>query len=263
MNTKTLSQRALNVIDQYEHFNIEKAVCSIPYFNNKTKRSRASLRTIIGKGSPKDIYEEVQSILIKARVDKSLLSNESLKKILTDNNIGIDCSGFVYYVLNAESEENKKGPLDKNIHFTKCKGLIGKIRCALRPVENCDVSTFADDKNSKAINTNEIAPGNIITMLGNTSEGERDHILVIHQVEYQNFIPTKVHYSHAVAYPTDGVYGTGIKRGVIEILDPNKNIIDQRWIEYTTNGHANDNTGGENTLFNRAKSSNTEVRRLY
>jgi len=255
MNTKTLSDRALSTIEQYERFAIAKAICSVPYFNNKVTRSRASLRTLTGKGSPRDIHEEIMGILIKGRVDQNILDSESLKKILTDNNIGIDCSGFAYYILNAESESQNKGPLDKHLHFVNCHGLFGKMRCALRPVENCDVSTLANDKNSKVVSINELQPGDIITMQGGPENIERDHILVIYQIEYQNFVPTKLHYAHAVAYPTDGIYGTGIKKGLIQIADVSKNIIEQIWSE-------NEKTGEENTIFVRAKSSNTELRRI-
>ena len=255
MNTKTLSTRSSAVIDQYSYFKIGNAVCSVPYFNNKTTRQRATLRANGGKGSPKDIFEEVESVLLKAHVALDSLTDESLKKLLTDSNLGIDCSAFAYYVLNAENEEHDKGGLDKHISFVNCHGLLGKMRCSLRPVENCDVSTLANDKNSHVIQLTEMAPGDIITMIGDEEENERDHILVIHQVEYQNFVPYEIHYSHAVAYPEDGVYGTGIKQGVIQITDINKPITEQAWIE-------NEKRCENNRIFVRAKKSKTEVRRL-
>lgn len=262
MNTKTLSSRALSVIDQYRHFAVGNTVCSIPYFNNKASRVRATLRAYGGKGSPKDIFEEVQTLMIKNHISPNLLNDEALKKILIENNIGIDCSGFAYYVLNAENEERGKGSLDKHIHFTSCRGIIGKIRCHFRPVENCDVATFANNKNSRVIATKEIQVGDVITMLAKsdsnndsqTRDSERDHILIIHQVDYQNFIPIKIYYSHAVAYPEDGLYGTGVKQGSIEILDSNKSITDQCWSENSSDTN--------NRIWNRAKISNTELRRV-
>ena len=253
MNTKTLTQRALNVIDQYLHFKIGNAVCSIPYFNNKTTRTRGGLRVAIGKGSPKEIFEEVQDIVIKNHISINALTNDSLKRLLADNNIGIDCSAFVYYVLNAESEERKKGHLDKHLSFTNCHGILGRIRCSLRPIENCNVATFANDKNSRSIPIKEIEPGDIITM--KSEENNRDHILVIHQIEYQNFIPATIHYSHAIAYPEDSPYGSGIYQGEIQIISPDKYITEQRWIEDNSEGNSN-------RLFIRAQKSKTEVRRL-
>jgi len=255
MNTKTLSNHALSIIDQYLHFKVGPAECSVPYFNNKTIRARAALRSTIGKGSPKEIYEEIHGIMIKNHIDASTLSNESLKRTLTDNNIGIDCSAFAYYVLNAECEVAKKGHLDKHIHFVNCHGLIGRVRCSLRPIENCDVATLANNKNSSVVRISNVVPGDIITMVGGPDSSDRDHILVIHQIDYQNFVPTKIHYTHAIAYPEDGIYGTGIRQGTIEILKNDAPITDQSWIE-------DGKTGTDNRLLLRAQKSRTELRRL-
>ncbi len=267
MNIKTLSNHSLSVIEQYLHFIVGNAVCSVPYFNNKTIRARAALRANIGKGSPNDILEEVETIIIKNRIDPKNLDGQTLKKILTDNNIGVECSGFAYYILNAENEERGNGSLDKHISFVNCSGVIGKIRCSLRPVENCDVSTFAADKNSRPITIREVQPGDMITMTSlndkniytinpeNNPLNERDHILIIHQVEYQNFIPTKIHYSHAVAYPEDGIYGTGIRQGGIEVMNPDGSITEAAWTE-------EGRTNNDNRLFVRAQNSKTEIRRL-
>jgi hypothetical protein len=255
MNTKTLSQPTLSVIDHYLHFKVGNAACSVPYFNNKTIRARAALRVNIGKGNPEEIREEISSILVKDRIDPATLSGETLKKALTDNNIGIDCSAFAYYTLNAESEERGIGRLDRHIHFINCRGLIGKMRCALRPIENCDVATFAADENSQEISIANIKPGDIITMIGGPDNSDRDHILVVHQIQYQESVSEKIYYVHAIAYPEDGVYGTGIKEGSIEVTDPNKPITQQIWVE-------NGKTGEANRLLVRAQKSQTSVRRL-
>ncbi len=256
MNTKTLGDRALSTIDQYMNFTVGSGTCSVPYFNNRTTRTRAALRAHAGKGSPQEIFEEIKSLMVKDHVDISKVTGELLKKTLTDNNIGIDCSAFAYYVLNSHGQELKKGSLDKHIHFVNAHGLLGKIRCALRPIENCDVATFAHEKNSQSISLQHAEPGDIITMLGGPDNSDRDHILVIHQIEYQNFAPVKIHYAHAVAYPEDGVYGSGIKKGIIEILHQDKPIIEQIWTE-------NEKTGESNRIFNRAQKSQTSLRKLH
>jgi hypothetical protein len=255
MNTKTLSTRALSVIDQYLHFKVGNAVCSVPYFNNKTVKARAALSVYVGKGSPKEIFDEVQSLGLKNHVDMKILADESLKKLLVDNNIGVDCSGFSYYILNAESEERGKGSLGKHVHFIRAHGLFGKFLSAMNPVKNIDVETLTDKKNSLAVPLQEIQPGDIITMIGGPDNNNRNHILVIHQMEYQNFVPIEIHYSHVVAYPEDGIYGTGVKQGVIEILKPELGLLEQRWIE-------NGKEGLNNRIFTRAQKSRTEVRRL-
>ena len=264
MAIKTLTPQALSIIDSYLHFKIDprinSAECSIPYFNNKTVKARAALRSVSGKGSPQEIAEEIQSILIKDHIDPSTITGEALKKVLTDNNIGIDCSAFAYYILNAEALTLGKGSIKKGIHFSGAHGLIGKIRCALRPIENFDVITFADNRNSAVIALNDICPGDIITMINGPEGSERNHILVIYQVDYtdvhaEKIVPAKIYYSHAVAYPEDGIYGTGIKQGIINITDSSLPLSKQQWSEGMFSNELN-------PLRIRAEKSTTELRRL-
>ena len=255
MNTKTLVNRSLSVIDEYIHFKVGTAVCSVPYFNNKTVKARAALRVYSGKGSPRDIFDEVQTLAVQTHSSIDLITDESLKKLLVDSGIGIDCSALAYYVLNAESEARGSGALDKKLSFADQGGFFSKLRSALRPVENCSVVTFCHDKNSHPINLADAACGDMITMRDDIGEAERNHILVIHQIEYQNFVPTKIHYSHAMAYPEDGIYGSGTRQGTIEIADKNAPLTSALWSE-------NGSPEGAAHVFNRANKSKTELRRL-
>jgi hypothetical protein len=95
-----------------------------------------------------------------------------------------------------------------------------------------------------------------------SESAERNHILVVHEV--LTVLPTngqmtnniiKISYTHSVAYPEDGIYGTGVKQGYIEISDVSKPITEARWVEGNKEGLSN-------ILFIRAKKSKTEVRRL-
>lgn len=257
MNTKILSQSAIDMIDQYKNFQIGNAICSIPYFNNKRHSRKVTLRVYVGKGSPKEIFLELQDIIVLNKINQSDVNSDNLKKILVDNNIGIDCSGYAYYILNEESKSRGKGGIDKHLSFPFRKGILGKIKSKLRPVENTDVRTFASEKNSRVVDIKNIQVGDIITMInGNDDQtGERNHILIIYQIEYQNFIPINLHYTHSVTWPTDGEYNHGIHEGHIDILNIDKGIVDQRWIELGKEGQ-------ENPTYTRAAKSLTEVRRF-
>jgi hypothetical protein len=258
MSTRTLSAASISVINQYLHFQAGRAACSIPYFNNKSKGLRGALRVHAGKGSPKEISEEIETLLVKNKMAADSLSDEVLKKLLVDHSLGIDCSGFTYHVLDAESRNQMKGGLDKHLSFVQTRGFLGKIKGHLRPVENTGVVTFAHDDNSRILSVSEVAPGDIITLVSGDTQtvgAERDHILVIHQVDYNESVPQKIYYSHSLAYPEDGVYGTGIKQGTIEVSKPAESITSQTWIE-------NGRTGMDNPLFARALRSKTELRRL-
>lgn len=238
MNTKVISQSALDMIEQYKN---------VPYFNNKTQSKRASLKVNVGKGSPKEIFDEIKELAILNKIDIKKFNDEGLKKFLVLNDIGIDCSGFAFYVLNEESINRGKGSLSRKIHLN---GFISRFR----PEINTDVKVFADDRNSHVVSLKEIQVGDIITMIA-----ERKHILVVYQIEYQNFIPTTIHYAHAISWPTDGEFGHGLHKGIIEITNLEKDIIEQRWIEMEKDSLINPE---ENYTLSRAKKSKTEIRRL-
>lgn len=258
MNTKVLSQKTLDLIEQYKNFKIGNAVCSIPYYNNKSFGGRAKLKVEIGKGSPKEIYDEVIARALLEKVDAKNLMSTDLKKFLVDHAIGIDCSGFAYYILNEESESRGKGNIDRHISFPMASGILGKLRCKLRPIENTDVATLAHDENSELITLPKIEVADMITMIGKDSQvnkDDRDHILIVSQIDYQNYVPVTIHYIHSIAWPSDGIYESGVREGKIEILDPNKSLLEQKWTEAGK-------TGNENYTFSGATKSSTQIRRL-
>lgn len=252
MNTKLISKPSLDIIDQYLHFKVGTAECAIPYFNNKHKRQRAGLRAVIGKGSPKEIFDEVEILGLKEKIKAETWTDDSLKKFMCDQNIGIDCSGFAYYILSAENKTLGKGSMDRHLTFPN-RNIFRRLAAKFRPVENADVLTFANEKNSKIIDLKDVQPGDFITMTGALTG--RNHIIIIHHVDYQNFVPTTLHYTHSFTWPLDGQYGHGVRQGMIEILEPTKGITDQKWIE-------KEKTGQENPTYLRAKISKTEIQRL-
>lgn len=255
MITHTLLPQSMRVLSDYIDFVFHKAHAHIPYYNNKTKRVRGTLRVYVGKGNPKDIHDEIEHVLIKSHIKKEVLTDEALLQILIKNNIGIDCSGFVYHVLDQECINRGYSNLSKHIRFVYATNIIRKIKCILKPAQNTDVKTLSHEKNSTQIDLNHVLPGDIITMTDNNDENEHNHILLIHQVESQNGITYKIHYSHAIAYNEDGLNGTGVRQGIINITNPSKPIYENEWTEGA------DNRIPEK-LIERAGRSKTEIRRL-
>ncbi len=255
MDTKTLSPEALAVIDGYLNFRIGAASCSVPYYNNKTLRSRSALNALVGKGTRKEISDEAETLVFKSRIKPDALTGEALKKLLADQNIGIDCSGLAYHVLDAEGKAQGRGALKKRLAFLHADGLKGFIASKMHPARLTDVATLADDRNSRPVELHEIAAGDMITMMTSIDGGERNHILIIHKIGFDGAVPKKISYTHAVAYPEDGLYGSGVKQGEIEVNRPGEALLDQRWIE-------GGKEGAENRIFRRAQSSRTEIRRL-
>ncbi len=254
-----MNEKSLELIEDYKNFRIGSATCSIPYYNNRHIGIRGGFRVKVGKGSVKEIQEEVQNIITLQKINLLNLNDINLKKFLVDHTLGIDCSGFAYHVLNEESIAREKGFLEKNLTFQATKGLFGKYRTKIRPAENTSVTIFADDKNSTIIDLKNILPGDMVTMIGGEEKEEkpnaRDHIIILTKIEYENNLPKIIHYTHSIAWPTDGEYGHGVREGIIEITDIEKHITEQKWIE-------NEKTDGENYTWSRARKSQTEIRHL-
>jgi hypothetical protein len=286
MNTRSASEKSLSVIDQYLHFHFDEATTNIPYYNNSHTAVKGGLRGTIGKGSPRDIFDETDIAMSREKISNTatvtgavkdgsfvpdILSDETLKHFLVDNNIGIDCSGFVYYVLNAEYGAIGFGSLDRYLKFPYVKGIFGKLRAKMRSVENANVTTFASDKNSRMVTLTEVKPADIIVMINDNDTHNvmdpgvlrnRDHILFINHIDYQIFVPITLYYSHSVAWPSDGKYGNGVRQGKIEIIDIKKPLVEQKWIEAEKNGEPGATVVNENYTFAHAVKARTEIRRM-
>jgi len=255
MQTTSLSELSLDVIKEYTHLKIGTGEASVPYFNNKTTRTRMALRVHIGKGNPKDIREELETVLVKNHVARDTVSGDVLKKLLVENNLGVDCSAYAYYILDAESRYRGLGHINRRLKFIHAYGPLGKLMSRLRPAENCDVRTFAHDNNSRIVKLMDTKPGDLITMTDGPEGIDRNHVLIVTSIDTENGALVKFSYTHTVAYPADGLMGTGIKTGSITITNPAGTLTEQTWSESGT-------SEGAATILARAQKSKTDIRRL-
>ncbi len=260
MNTRTLSTEAQKVIQAYEQFCLGGTCVRVPYFNNKKAGSRRALPSQIGKGNPKEIEDEILLTLKKTRENVGNLNPQNLTDIMVSESIGIDCSGYALYVLDAESRSRGKGGIDRHLSFTLAGNIFMRILAHIHPATNTNVATFAHIKNSAEIKLNDAMPGDIITIL-NTAQSERNHILIVTNVDYQNFVPTAIYYTHSIAWPSDGTHNHGIRHGKIIITDIARPITEQQWLE-THSENSQTGTPEKNYTHERANQGVTTLRRL-
>lgn len=247
-NIKTVSTQTQNLIESFKKISVGGKHIPCPYFNNKKTALRAALKVNVGKGSVQEIEEEVEIIALKEKVDLTKLSEKDLTKFVVEHNLGIDCSGFVYYLLTSEKQSLK-------ISFPRA-GLLRSIIRKFRTIENINVQVLAHEKNSAVIELSDVQPGDIITMLKSGPKSDRDHILYVDSVEYKDDQPATINYVHSLQWSTDGKYNHGVRNGSIEIKDPTKPLIEQIWTEQDT-------TGEKNETFTRAKhSSQLSIKRV-
>ncbi len=260
MNTRTLSDSTRSLITAYDSFTLGGAKIRIPYFNNKKTGIRRGLPAQLGKGSPEEITQEILIHLKTTRDKVPTLTPDALTQLMVNESIGIDCSGYAFYILDTESRARKLGALDRHLKFPLVRNIFMRFIARLYPASNTDVATLAHSSNSSEIKIDDVTPGDIITILNSSqhSQGDRNHILIIESVDYQNFKPITIHYTHSIAWPSDGTFNHGVRHGRIDILNSTQSLIEQRWTEI----HENIQENTVNYTHEKAKSGTTTLRRL-
>jgi hypothetical protein len=269
-----LSPKAEKIINDY--FNLPfKGLANIrcPYFNNARRRGRGQLRALIGKGAPEEIVEEAKILSVQYRHDffdydgqcklcgeakDAHEITEQVRKFLIDNDLGVDCSGFAAQVLRAHFKEAKNIDIFSRAHSWPVGSWVRQFITKLRPAENLSVRVFANDKFSELISDgrkpfdySKLKPGDIFIMLETGPQNKRNHILIVTGVD-----AGKISYVHARAWSIEGKYGHGVSRGEIEVLVPERALLDQTWEELEKLNDANE-------TFLEAKNAKVfEVRRI-
>lgn len=254
MPTYSLSPQALAVIDSYEHLQIGNKTINCPYFNNRTTNLRGALRVLIGKGTPQEIADEARILSLRDKFELDELNEDNVVKFLTDHHIGLDCSAFVYYILDAELQS--KGKTLKKILSFKSKGLLRRIIAKIRTAENTGVTTLYE--NSTEISLADVTPGDLLISLGGGPQKNYNHVIIITSIIRDETKKLKsLEYAHSYIWKSEGKYTKGIRRGTIEITKPNGTILEQKWTENGKTGEKNETwayvTGANNVNLTRIK----------
>ncbi|MCB0321686.1 MAG: hypothetical protein KDD60_12240, partial [Bdellovibrionales bacterium] len=102
-------KKVFELIEKYQNIPAgDKTVCT-PYFIN-TGGDR-NLRALVGKGDPSEIDMELQILAHRKGVDLAKIPADKIREMMQENNIGIDCSGFVSHLLDEWLKANWKKKL--------------------------------------------------------------------------------------------------------------------------------------------------------
>ena len=236
----TLSKNAINTIHQYKNLNIGGKSITTPYFINKINKVRAGLKVLVGKGTPKEIEDEANLIALRKKINLSKLTDEQIIDFLIQNNIGIDCSGFVYHVINAQTRELKQKSLSSFLNY-KHKNPIRAFITKLRPAENTSVSVLFDEKNTTSINIQDAQTGDIIIMMGTGTNHDLNHILLItDRKESKNKKLKSLQYIHSLKWKSDKALNHGVREGKIIFDKANKPLDKQSFEEQGKTGKENE-----------------------
>ncbi len=232
MVTETIPDVVKNLINSYKKLKLGNKEVVTPYYINDKRRK--DLRAMVGKGTPDEIEVEAKIWEKVKGVDFDNMSPDEIKEFLINRGIGIDCSGFVVHLLNVWHKEKENKPLWGELTPLQ-KSPIWKLRYFLRPAENMGADIVTDDDNSIAVELNDVRPGDLIRSKGKKNNAH--HVMLVSEVtrddSKENTPVTQIKYIHSSPY-----FGkeNGIREGVINILDINKPLQDQEWLESDEDG---------------------------
>ncbi len=219
-----------NKIEEYKNLKFGQNLVCTPYYINASKSK--DLRVMVGKGTPEEIIMEAKIWAKIKGINLDQTSSADIKKFLEEKGIGIDCSGFVVHIMNEWVKLQTHKPI---WHFVKVRnhGILGGLKYRLKPVENIGAEVLTNEDNCDKIEIKDVQPGDLIRSKAKKNNGH--HIMLVTQVELDDKtnLPTRITYTHSSPY-----YGdlNGIKTGDIKIVDINKPLQDQEWLEKDENG---------------------------
>lgn len=230
----SLAQPAQKVIYNYSHLNLGNKLVSVPYYINRHdpvptnpgeyyKPRRALTRALAAKGSPTELEAVVKRHALKYGFSLEKESVERIQDFMFAHGLGIDCSGFVVWVLNeiAKLKFNKKLWECITIQsLNPLKRLIVKFR----PLENISVTTLRNNS-QKIDNLKDVRAGDILIT---HPKSTYDHILLITEIGFIGDKPIYIDYVQATAWYSNRY---GIINGTIIIKFPDSYLIEQEWFE--------------------------------
>jgi hypothetical protein len=216
------------VIEEYFNLEIANQKVKTPYFRN-VKRVRAELRSLSGKGTADEIVEEVLIYAKLRGVSLSSISDVEIRDFMESQGLGIDCSGFVAYILDALSRELTNKSLSRHIQFPKAS-IYRRVIRRIRFIENTSAQILTDENNCQTVTLAEIKPGDLIRLKGHK---RGDHVAVVSEVEYEENLPIRFKYAHSSPHYDKQ---NGVRIGEVEVVDSKAELKDQRWLEFDENG---------------------------
>jgi len=223
---------------EYIYFEIVGKIITVPYSISKEGEKRAigelssagvtdRFANYGGKGTPKQIRELILNAAAKEHFNLQKATAKDIEDFMIQQGIGVDCSGFVYHVLDQYLKKEKKKSLDTLI--LRYPGVIGKIeRFILQTnrVRRTSAATLTNDLNTIRIEkVKDIKPGDMIRVTHSDWKGK--HIIIIVEVNEKH-----------ITYAMTSQYTRkqGARFGIINIKDRNKGLEYQMWMEKTKKG---------------------------
>lgn len=210
------SSKALdNLLFKYTHLPVggKEVVC--PYWMNNLEKGIYG--PIGGKGTPVEIVSTTNEHAISEKVDLNKMDVEAIDLFMRACRIGVDCSGFVFWMLNELDLEKGGNGIADNI-----PGSTGKVIKA-----RASVAMLCSDNVSRVVEKiNEVKIGDMIRL----RRGK--HIAIITKIKKDSEGVIEIEYSHS----SDITRVKGVHAGKIKIINEFSGLGDQEWEETIEEG---------------------------
>lgn len=200
---------------QYTHLPLGGKEIACPYWMNKLKSGL--LGPFGGKGTPSQIVQAVEKAAAETGQDLKRMSEKEILNFMKRKKIGVDCSGFVFWMLNALDEE--KGGDGILNDLPEAKG-------SFLPAGRANVKLLTSEKYTVPIKLSQVQVGDLVRM----ARGK--HVLIIFKVVRTTGKVVALQYAHS----SDKTLLSGVHLGEIKILDENQGLEKQQWQETTLKG---------------------------
>lgn len=204
------SQALQKLFAKYTHLPLGGKEISCPYWRNDLKRGIFGPGG--GKGRPKEIVEITEQEAKKEGLDLGKMNEEEIISFMEKSRIGIDCSGFVFWMMDVLDKEKGGNGITDDI-----PGCQGKFLC------RANVKMLTSEEVTLPIEkVKDIRVGDIIRLHGGK------HVTIVIRVTRVR----EIEYAHS-----SGLTETsGVHSGRIIINDPEQGLEKQSWQEKTDKG---------------------------
>lgn len=190
---------------QYTHLPLGGKGIACPYWMNDNKKG--IFGPFGGKGTSSEIVQATHDEAKKFQVNLEELTEQEILNFMKEKRIGVDCSGFAFWMLNAFDLERGGNGIGDDIPGSQ--GNFIKARA--------NVKMLTDPNVSESVELNQIKVGDMIRV----KEGH--HVMVVTGVSTDKEVQ-KIEYSHSS-------FGNGVHKEEFTIIDPQKSLEKQSWKE--------------------------------
>lgn len=140
-NFMIITSKALqDLFYQYTHLSLGGKEIVCPYWMNDLERDIYG--PLGGKGKPEEIITAVEETAKERKIDLSLFNEEQIIEFMEINKIGVDCSGFVFWMLDVFDKESGGDGIANDIPGSQGKFI--KARANVRMLTEKNISTFIE-----------------------------------------------------------------------------------------------------------------------